>query len=119
MARHLLILSETKKGYLSTPPSTSLVNVPVPLAYAHQHGIIHRDIKSGNIMLSSTPEGGWQPKLVDFGIARALEEDAINLTRTGDVFGSPRYMSPGAMPRREKSMRAQIFTRLDVLFMRA
>lgn len=64
------------------------------LAYAHKHGIIHRDIKSGNIMLASTPGGGWQPKLVDFGIARALEEDAINLTRTGDVFGSPRYMSP-------------------------
>ncbi len=64
------------------------------LAYAHKQGIIHRDIKSGNIMLSRAFEGGWQPKLVDFGIARALEEDSINVTRTGDIFGSPRYMSP-------------------------
>lgn len=64
------------------------------LAYAHKQGIIHRDIKSGNIMLARTSESGWQPKLVDFGIARALEEDSINLTRTGDIFGSPRYMSP-------------------------
>lgn len=64
------------------------------LAYAHKQGIVHRDIKSGNIMLARAPQGGWQPKLVDFGIARALEEDAINLTRTGEIFGSPRYMSP-------------------------
>lgn len=65
------------------------------LSYAHNHGIIHRDIKSGNIMLASSAESGtWKAKLVDFGIARALEEDAINLTRTGDIFGSPRYMSP-------------------------
>lgn len=64
------------------------------LAYAHKQGIVHRDIKSGNIMLARAAQGGWQPKLVDFGIARALEEDAINLTRTGEIFGSPRYMSP-------------------------
>jgi len=64
------------------------------LAYAHKQGIVHRDIKSGNIMLARALNGGWQPKLVDFGIARALEEDAINLTRTGEIFGSPRYMSP-------------------------
>lgn len=64
------------------------------LAYAHKQGIVHRDIKSGNIMLARASQGGWQPKLVDFGIARALEEDAINLTRTGEIFGSPRYMSP-------------------------
>lgn len=64
------------------------------LAYAHKQGIVHRDIKSGNIMLTRAPQGGWQPKIVDFGIARTLEEDAINLTRTGEVFGSPRYMSP-------------------------
>lgn len=64
------------------------------LSYAHKHGVIHRDIKSGNIMLARDEDGAWRAKLVDFGIARALEEDAINLTRTGDIFGSPRYMSP-------------------------
>lgn len=64
------------------------------LSYAHNHGIVHRDIKSGNIMLAREESGAWRAKLVDFGIARALEEDAINLTRTGEIFGSPRYMSP-------------------------
>ncbi len=90
-------LAEFVKGSKELPVDTVIDimrKCASALSYAHQQGIIHRDIKSGNIMLAKDRQGGWQPKLVDFGIARALEEDAINLTRTGDVFGSPRYMSP-------------------------
>lgn len=60
------------------------------LEHAHQHGVLHRDVKPGNILLA---DGGAM--LADFGVARALGEDgARRLTRTGLVLGTPRYMSP-------------------------
>ena len=60
------------------------------LHYAHEAGVIHRDIKPGNIMV--TKEG--HPVLLDFGLARDAGPDRPNLTRTGDLFGTPSYMSP-------------------------
>lgn len=58
------------------------------LAYAHSHGIIHRDIKPANILVG--PQS--KTKLTDFGIAAALDE--ISITSTGQVIGTPEYMSP-------------------------
>jgi formylglycine-generating enzyme required for sulfatase activity len=67
------------------------------LDYAHQSGVIHRDIKPANILL--TEEG--YPKVTDFGLAKI--EDALALSRTGDLAGTPYYMSPEqAMSRRIK-----------------
>ena len=57
---------------------------------AHLAGLIHRDIKPGNIMV---PEDG-PPVLLDFGLARDTEEADSELTQSGDVFGTPAYMSP-------------------------
>jgi serine/threonine protein kinase len=55
---------------------------------AHKAGIIHRDLKPGNLLV--TPEG--RVKVTDFGIARAMA--GVPLTRTGDVIGTPHYLSP-------------------------
>lgn len=69
------------------------------LGYAHEQGVIHRDIKPGNIMLAIAPDeaSGYIPKVVDFGIAKFTENEerhTLTLTRTGEVFGTPIYMSP-------------------------
>ena len=57
--------------------------------YAHEHGILHRDIKPGNILLDANGE----PHLTDFGLARLLETES-SITHTLDVLGTPSYMAP-------------------------
>jgi serine/threonine protein kinase/Tfp pilus assembly protein PilF len=57
--------------------------------YAHEHGILHRDIKPGNILLDAKGE----PHLTDFGLARLVEAEST-VTRTLDVMGTPSYMAP-------------------------
>jgi eukaryotic-like serine/threonine-protein kinase len=57
--------------------------------YAHEHGILHRDIKPGNILLDAKGE----PQLTDFGLARLVESEST-ITRTLEVLGTPSYMAP-------------------------
>ncbi len=67
------------------------------LQHAHERNVIHRDLKPSNIMLVNNGDEGESVKIVDFGIAKLLldDEDQVqHLTQTGEVFGSPLYMSP-------------------------
>jgi len=60
------------------------------LEFSHRHGIIHRDIKPGNVMLTQN----GQVKVMDFGIARALASGASTMTQTSAVIGTAQYLSP-------------------------
>jgi predicted Ser/Thr protein kinase len=66
-----------------------LVAVARAIHYAHRQGILHRDLKPGNILL----DGADQPHVADFGLAKQLSTDA-GQTRTGAILGTPSYMSP-------------------------
>ncbi len=73
-----------------TPEETVEITIQIAeaLSFAHEHGIIHRDIKPGNIMINERKI----IKVGDFGIAAAADE--VSLTATGQVLGTPEYMAP-------------------------
>ncbi len=80
------------------------------LEHALSHGVIHRDLKPSNILVSKTGDE-YAVKVLDFGIAKTLERDigtTAGLTRTGDIFGSPAYMSP------EQCTGGRLDTRSDI-----
>jgi Protein kinase domain len=79
------------------------------LGFAHRQGVVHRDIKPGNLML--TKQG--LVKITDFGIARI---DQMSRTRTGVVIGSPRYMSPEGVSGKKADGRSDVFSLGIVLY---
>jgi len=92
-------------------------HVLLGLADAHAAGLIHRDIKPGNIWLESDKPGGpfKRAKILDFGLARSVK-DNTNLTATGIVMGTPNYMAPEQAGKRPLDGRADLFAFGCVLY---
>ncbi len=90
------------------------------LSYAHDKGIVHRDIKPSNLIIADygSPQS-LKVKIVDFGIAKKLDgedHETIALTRTGEIFGTPFYMSPEQCLGRAIDLRSDIYSVGCVLF---
>jgi serine/threonine-protein kinase len=98
-----------KEGRLSPARALWVAHeVARALGEAHGLGIVHRDLKPGNVMLASGPEGE-QVKVLDFGIAKLLEEDAHALTGAENLVGSPGYMAPEQITHRPIDGRTDIY----------
>lgn len=64
------------------------------IEHAHERNIVHRDLKPGNIVVTNCGEENESIKIVDFGLAKIITDDQNRITQTGEVFGTPDYMSP-------------------------
>lgn len=98
------------------PSLQEVVEIGIQLAealdYAHQQGIIHRDIKPPNIILLKN----GQAKITDFGIARVEEGDALHKTQDGVILGTPKYMSPEQVTGSQIDGRSDIYSLGAILY---
>lgn len=108
------LLSEEK----SLPPSRAIkifAQIADALAHAHRRGIVHRDLKPSNVMLVKDQDYPDYVKVVDFGIAKVVHPDpqsgeSLSATVTGEVFGSPLYMSPEQYRGKQLDYRSDIYS---------
>jgi len=82
------------------------------IEFSHRHGIIHRDIKPGNVMMTQNA----QVKVMDFGIARALASGATTMTQTSAVIGTAQYLSPEQARGEAVDARSDVYAAGCVLF---
>ncbi|GAB1688314.1 Stk1 family PASTA domain-containing Ser/Thr kinase [Krasilnikovia sp. M28-CT-15] len=89
-----------------------IADICAALEFSHRHGIIHRDIKPGNVMLTQN----GQVKVMDFGIARALASGATTMTQTSAVIGTAQYLSPEQARGESVDARSDVYAAGCVLF---
>lgn len=101
------------EGFLDPVRAVAIfLQVADGLAYAHKKGIVHRDLKPGNIMLVEGYADGEIVKIVDFGLAKLSPNAELlkqKLTQTGQVFGTPLYMSPEQWSGQPADARSDIY----------
>lgn len=110
-----LSVIQRQRGVLPLPLAVSYVlQASVGIAEAHGLGIVHRDLKPANLYRAELSDGGHIVKVLDFGISKvnaAAKAGKTGLTEAGDVFGSPRYMSPEQLrASRDVDKRADIWS---------
>jgi eukaryotic-like serine/threonine-protein kinase len=92
------------EGWVEVPEAASIVEQACEgLHYAHRHGVVHRDVKPGNLLRSRDGE----VKLADFGIAKATEQSSI--TQVGSVLGTAAYLAPEQARGEEAGPRADLY----------
>ena len=102
-----------KEGCVDVPRAIDLfIQIAEALAHAHAKGVIHRDIKPTNIIVERNQESIEIAKIVDFGIAKVTAVEgaqSAGLTQTGEVFGTPSYMSPEQCLGKKLDARSDIY----------
>lgn len=102
-----------KEGFIELDRAIEIfTQIAEALQYAHQERVIHRDIKPGNIIVE-TRDGADFVKVLDFGIAKVVpveEKEGHTLTHTGELFGTPKYMSPEQCLGDEIDIRTDIYS---------
>jgi serine/threonine protein kinase len=102
-------------------PSTRVTNIALQmcdaLQYAHEKGLIHRDLKSENIMLVPAKDGSDQVKILDFGLAKFFGEGKQQqLSASGFMMGTAYYMSPEQCRGKKADVRSEIYSLACVLY---
>ena len=108
-----LVNGHTLRDELQNPESLTversleiIEGVLEALSYSHMNGIIHRDIKPGNIMLTDSGD----VKVMDFGIARAMDDIGATMTSTWNVVGTAQYLSPEQATGEASDLRSDIYS---------
>jgi serine/threonine protein kinase len=93
------------------------IDVCAAVQHAHQKGIVHRDLKPSNVLVT-TEDGAAVPKVIDFGVAKAIGdgEGSADLTLTGQIVGTPRYMSPEQAEGRAVDTRTDVYALGTMLY---
>ncbi|RTL45883.1 MAG: serine/threonine protein kinase [Candidatus Melainabacteria bacterium] len=93
------------------------VQIADAIGYAHERGVLHRDLKPSNIMVQLGTDGSPTVKVIDFGIAKFLTAESNSaMTQTGELLGSPAYMSPEQISGSAQDARSDIYSLGCVMF---
>jgi serine/threonine-protein kinase len=106
-----------ERGRLDYPEAASIVGqVGSALDAAHARGLVHRDVKPGNILLGSGGDGGFHAYLTDFGITKDASDQTVGLTQTGQWVGTVDYISPEQVSGRPIDARSDVYSLGCVLY---
>lgn len=103
------------------PALNAAIQLTDALTAVHAAGVVHRDLKPGNVMIIGDPKGDlWERpalKILDFGIAKSVDRDhAVQLTRTGMIIGTPSYMAPEQIAGEKVSPATDLYAFAEILY---
>lgn len=108
------ILRQSQLGLI--PVLNIAIQLAEGLQHAHERGVLHRDLKPSNIMVTDTDCDFPEARIVDFGIAKIMETESTRVTQTGELLGTPQYMSPEQCRGIELDARSDIYALGCVMF---
>ncbi|HEY9785839.1 MAG TPA: serine/threonine-protein kinase [Candidatus Obscuribacterales bacterium] len=103
----------SKEAYLDVPRALDIfMQIAEAISHAHMKGVIHRDLKPSNIIVTKGDTGSELARVVDFGISKLMTPEGVehDFTKTGDVVGTPAYMSPEQCLGKDLDARSDIYS---------